>query len=383
MNVLINCLSAVSGGAVSYLRNLIPKLAKLFEGSERSHSIEILAHMEQKQLFPSILESQCILLTSSRPMAYRRFWWEYCNIGRIVRQQNIDVLFNPCQVSPRVSGIKQVMMLHNMEPFFSYRYHYSLRPWLRNQLLALQSQRSLQAADRVIAVSDYVKQILLDRLNVSPNRIQQIYLGRDVNFSPDGDEQDDNELLKRLGIRGNFVLTCGSLWPYRRCEDVIKAFDRYQRSISGDFSLVIAGSLMDARYGKVVKSAIAESPNAGRIHAVGHVPYETMQTLYRRCSLCVIATEVEACPNITIEAMSSGCAIVSSDQPPLPEIFGGCSMEFCSRNIEDLAFKMQRLMSDEQLRADLKRQALNRAQDFSWDRCAEQTYLALIKWEEK
>jgi len=29
----------------------------------------------------------------------------------------------------------------------------------------------LQAADRVIAVSDYVKQILLDRLNISPNRI--------------------------------------------------------------------------------------------------------------------------------------------------------------------------------------------------------------------
>jgi glycosyltransferase involved in cell wall biosynthesis len=275
------------------------------------------------------------------------------------------------------------MMLDNMEPYFSYRYKYSLRPWLRNQLLALQSKRSLRAADRVIAVSDHVKQILIDCLNVSPNHIKQIYHGRDTNFSPEGDEQDDNKILKRLGIRGNFVLTCGSLWPYRRCEDVIKAFDRYLESNEGDFSLVIAGSLIDARYGKVVKRAITESPNAARIHTVGHVPYETMQTLYRCCSLCVIATEVEACPHITIEAMSSGCAIVSSNQPPLPEIFRGCSMEFCSRNIEDLAFKMQRLVSDEQLRADLKRQALNRAKDFSWDRFAKQTYLALIKWEEK
>jgi len=85
MNVLINCLSAVSGGAVSYLRNLIPKLAKLFEGSERSHRLEILAHMEQKQLFPSILESQCILLTSSRPMAYRRFWWSLSGESSSIR----------------------------------------------------------------------------------------------------------------------------------------------------------------------------------------------------------------------------------------------------------------------------------------------------------
>jgi len=270
-----------------------------------------------------------------------------------------------------------------MEPFFSYRYKYSLRPWLRNQLLALHSQHSLRAADRIIAVSEYVKQILIDCLNVSPNYIKQIYHGRDVNFSPEGNEQDDNKILKRLGVRGNFVLTCGSLWPYRRCEDVIKAFDRYQRSISGDFSLVIAGSLMDARYGKVVKCAITESPNAGRIHVVGHVPYETMQILYRCCSLCVIATEVEACPNIAIEAMSSGCAIVSSDQQPLPEVFRGCSEEFRYRNVEDLAFKMQRLMSDEKQRRALKGKALNRALDFSWDRCAEQTYLALIKWEEK
>ncbi len=380
MNVLINCLSAGSGGAVSYLRNMVPKLAILFEESEESHSIKILAHMEQKQLFPSILESQCILLTGSRPMGYRRFWWEYCNIGHITRQQNIDVLFNPCQVSPRTSGVKQVMMLRNMEPFFFHRYHYSLRPWLRNQLLALQSQRSLRAADSVIAVSDYVKQILTNCLKVPPNRIHQIYHGHDVNSSSHCDIQTNVESLKRLGIRGDYVLTCGSLWPYRRCEDVIAAFDRYNRSFGKDISLVIAGSQMDVSYEKIINSTIVKSQNPDKIFAVGHVPYETMRTLYRCCSLCVIATEVEACPNIALEAMSSGCAIISSDQPPLPEILRGCSMEFRSRDIEDLATKMQLIMSDNLKRKNLKRRALKRAQDFSWDKCAEQTYTALVQW---
>ena len=383
MKVLINCLSSVSGGAVSYLRNIIPKLATLFESSEQSHSMEILAHVEQKQLFQSIPESQCILLKNSRHGGYRRFLWEYYNIDRIIRRQNIDILFNPCQVSPRVSGIKEVMMLRNLEPFFCHRYKYSIKPWLRNQLLAFHSKRSLRAADRVIAVSDYVKYILINCLSVSPRQIRQIYHGRDENFSPEGSEKEDNTILERLGIKGNFVLTCGSLWPYRRCEDVIEAFGRLKKDIFEDLSLVIAGSLMDARYDRVIKCAIAKSPNADRIYTVGHVPYETMQTLYRHCSLCVIATEVEACPNIAIEAMSSGCAIISSDQQPLPEIFRDCSMEFCARNVDDLAFKMQVLMRDEQQRSALKGRALKRAEEFSWDRCAEQTYLALTKWEGK
>lgn len=383
MKVLINCLSSFSGGAVSYLRNIIPKLVALFEGSEQSHSIEILAHIEQKQLFQSIPESQCILLRNSCSGGYRRFLWEYCNIDRIIRRRNIDILFSPCQVSPRVSGIKQVMMLRNLEPFFCYRYKYSIRPWLRNQLLAIQSKRSLQAADRIIAVSDYVKHILVDCLNISPKHIRRIYHGRDVNFSPEGDEEYDKKILERLGIKGKFVLTCGSLWPYRRCEDIIKAFDLYQKNIKENLSLVIAGSLMDTRYAKVIRIAITKSANDDQIYTIGHVPYEIMRILYRRCNLCVIATEVEACPNIAIEAMSSGCVIISSDQQPLPEIFQDCSIKFQARNVDDLAFKMQSLTSDEQQRSILRGRALKRARDFSWDICAEQTYLALTRWQEK
>ena len=383
MNVLINCLSAVSGGAVSYLSNLMPKLVGLFEESDRGHEIKILAHREQRMLFPSIPASQCILISNRRPKGGYRFLWEFCNIGGIVRRHNIDVLFAPYQISPQIRGVKQVLMLRNMDPFCFNSYKYSFKPWLRNNLLALQSRRSLHCADRIIAVSDYVKTVLVDHLNIPEDRIRRIYHGRDTNFSPCGGKESDIILLGKTGVRGPYILTCGSLWPYRRCEDVVKAFNSFTNNNRTDISLVIAGAKMYAPYRRFIESLISESPAQRQIHLVGHVPYETMRALYRHCTLCVFATEVEACPNIAIEAMTSGCAIISSDQPPLPEIFGSCALEFGSRDVEALTLKMHSVMSDKRLLDSLKEQALKRAPFFSWDRCAKQTYSALVRWDDK
>ena len=271
-------------------------------------------------------------------------------------------------------------MLRNMDPFSFGNYKYSFKPWLRNKLLFSQSQRSLCNADRVIAVSGYTEHTLVNRLHIPADQIFKIYHGRDENFSPDGDIKNDIALLAGMGINEPYILTCGSLWPYRRCEDVINAFNLYIKNAGQKISLVIAGSKAYAPYREVVEKLISESPNSDQIHAVGYVAYEAMQSLYRHCVFCVFATEVEACPNIAIEAMSSGCAVISSDTPPLPEIFDKSSLEYTSRNVEDMVSKMKNLTDNEHSIAELKNKALDRSQFFSWDKCAKQTYQALVQW---
>ena len=381
MNILINCLSLISGGAVSYLSNLLPKLDRLFQESNSDHSITILAHQEQKKLFPSVPQSRCILLENSRPKGYRRFLWEYRNLGDIARDHNIDVLFTPYQISPHVNGVKHVLMFHNMDTFCFENYKYTFKPWLRNKILFSQSRRSLCNADRIIAVSDYVEQVLVDRLNISSNRISRIYHGRDENFCPDGDIENDTALLAKMGIIGPYILTCGSLWPYRRCEDVIKAFDLHRKGTRQEVSLVIAGSKAYTPYRKVIEELISQSPSSNRIHAIDHISYTAMPALYRNCLCCVLATEVEACPIIAIEAMSSGCLILSSDRPPLPEILNGCSLQFQARNVSEIAHKMCQGIEDVTIRDSRKQMAIKNSKEFSWHRCAEQTYSALVEWD--
>jgi len=380
MMVMVNALSAVSGGAVSYVRNILPRLYDLFKASGGKHRLRILVHESQLDLFPGIPASECRILPGPRPAGYKRAWWEFRNIPCIAQEEQADVLFHPYQIGRRVSGIRNVLMMRNMEPFYFGRYRYGANRWVRNYLLGFDSRRSLAGADRVIAVSGFAEDFLLQSMRISPTRVYRIYHGCDVSSSPDDNTTHDGELLAGLGISGDFILTCGSLLPYRRCEDVIRAFGRLDPAKRGRLSLVIAGSGSDQRYSRLLRREIAASGVAGRILQTGHVPREIMQALYRRCQACVIASEVEACPNIAIEAMGHGCVIVASDSPPLPEMFAGAAAHFPSRDITALAGIIQRGLTDRDLRLRLSERARSRAQDFSWEKCARETYSALVNW---
>lgn len=379
MNVLMYCLSSVSGGAVAYLRNLAPLLAERFERGGDGHRLTFLAHEDQAPCFEGIPEAQIRWVGGKRPTGYRRVRWERRNLPRIAREQGADVLFTPYQIAPRVPGVRNVLMLRNMEPFLFDGYHYSPKTWLRNRLLRRTSSACLGRADRVIAVSEFAREQLARGLGVNGGITRTIHHGR-PDLEVDAAEENDRDLLARIGVESDFLLTCGSLLPYRRCEDVIAAFNVCAPALDAGARLVIAGSGTDRRYGETIRQAIATSPVHERILALGHVPWATMAALYRHCAACVIATEIEACPNIAIEAMAAGCAIVASDRPPLPEMFQGCALEYRARDIDMLAQQMRRTVADASLRQELKAKALRRAEGFCWDKCAEETYAALTDW---
>lgn len=378
MRILINCLSSVSGGAVSYISNIAPLLCARFNESHDGHRLIFLAHEEQKSLLQLVPDSQIIWINGKRPTGLSRILLEHLNMPRILRDEKIDVLFTTYQTGPLSNGTKHVMMIRNMEPFLCNGYHYSPGNWLRNRLLRIASARALRNADRVIAVSQFAKDFLVRKIGIDENRIRTIYHGRTAGFTADADPKTDLETIGKIRVGKNFLLTCGSLLPYRRCEDVIAAFNQCAGSLDADTQLVIAGAAIDSRYGRLIRRTIAASPYNNRILAVGHVSSQIMAALYRNCLLCIIASEIEACPNIATETMTAGCVIVSSDCPPLPEIFQGCSLEYRSRNIENLAAQIRKGLEDINLRNNKKMQALKRAEDFSWEKCAGLTYSALV-----
>jgi glycosyltransferase involved in cell wall biosynthesis len=376
--VLMNCLCTVSGGAMSYIRNMAPLLSNRFHNSPDGHRLKFLAHENQRELLRTIDEPKIIWITGQRPNGYHRVLWEYMNMPRIVRGEGVDILFTPYQIGPPVRDSKRVLILRNMEPYFFQGYHYSPRTWVRNRLLSWQSSRCLRRADRVIAVSAFAKDHLISRINIEVERIRTVSHGR-PNLGSSTLEVNDVDALSRLGIKGDFILTCGSVLPYRRCEDVIAAFNQCA-ALDQRIQLIIAGSGTDRRYGELIRRAVTSSPYRDRILAAGQVPWKTMAALYRRCLLFVTATEIEACPNIAIEAMAAGCVIVSSDRPPLPEIFHGASLQYPARDIGHLVQQMRRCIYDEDLRAEMKMRALKRAEVFSWEKCARETYAALTEW---
>ena len=113
-----------------------------------------------------------------------------------------------------------------------------------------------------------------------------------------------------------------------------------------------------------------------QIIMLGQVDKTCMQALYRHARLFVTASETEACPNIAIEAMASGCRIVASDSMPMPEIFQQAACYFKQGDSLSLAQVMTQNVSHKT--PTCKPLALQRAADFSWPLCAQQTFELLV-----
>ena len=376
----MNCLPLVSGGAIAIVRNLAPLLSRRFEESIEGHELMFLVHESQKELLVGVPADQLVWVSGGRLTGWQRVLWEKRHIGHIVAQTNADLLFTPYQLGPRVKGVRQLLMLTNMEPFLFDQYVYGAKNRLRNHILKSTSSRSLRQADRVIAISKFTQDHLVRGLGITADRVRMVYHGRNEALAIEGADEVEQRRLASYGISIPFFLTCGSLLPYRRCEDVIAAFDRAAANLPEGTQLVIAGSGTDERYGDLIKRAIDASPYRERILPLGHVPQDVMKPLYRQCDACVIATEIEACPNIAIEAMTAGCAIIANDKPPLPEILDNAYHSYRARDIPHLTEVMVQVSRNKQLRETLMARSLSRAEHFSWETCADQTYAALTDW---
>jgi glycosyltransferase involved in cell wall biosynthesis len=377
MKIVMNCLPAASGGGIAIVRHLVSPLADAMANA--GHQITFLLHDQQADLVPSL--DHAMVKWVSEPVAgWRRLLWERRHLGQVLSDARADLLFTPYQVAARFHHVKNVLMLTNMEPFLHWRFTYSTANRLRNTLLQMASYRSLRAADRVIAISKFTQRYLQDPIKVPQQRIRMVYHGRNTAMAPIADASADLATLSGTGLTDPFVLTCGSLLPYRRCEDVIAAFQRCVDRLPQGTRLAIAGTGTDRSYRALLASLVEASPVSDRICLLGHVPSPVMAALYRRSVACVIASEIEACPNIAIEAMTAGCAIIASDKAPLPEIFSDGASFYRARDVNGLAEAIATIVSSSAETAAMRTRALQRARSFCWQAAARETCEALCEW---
>ena len=374
---LVNCLSAGSGGSLSYVRNLLPRLVAEAERQGMPERFCFLHGRQQRALFSEIDDANRIEVEEAACRSpLRRYLWESRHLPQMAASHSVGQVFLPSQFGAIVDGVENVLMIRNMEPFFATRYRYALAKGIRNRILAPLSRRALTRADRVIAVSEFSRQYCLDDIGIPQQRLALVYHGRNASFSPERGPHDA-DVLARYGLADGYIFSCGSMLPYRRFEDIIAAYGRLLRERPDLPPLILAGGKEDGGYAHLVQAAIAKTGLEGAIRHIGRLAYEDMQVLYRNSLVFVMSSEIEACPNVGIEAMSSGCAILSSDNPPLPEMFRDAALYYPARGGAGLAARLAELLDSPETRRELSHRALERADFFSWQKCAEETLAVL------
>ncbi len=222
--------------------------------------------------------------------------------------------------------------------------------WQRTMLPAL-----ARAAVRVITVSSFSRDEIVELMGVSRERVTVVHGGVDERFAPTADAAG---AARALGLERPYVLTVGSLVARKN----LAALEPAGRELAArGVELVAAGG---------GRPQLRAEQGPGAVRALGHVDDDLLPGLYAGARAFVLASRHEGFGLTCLEAMASGVPVVAADRAALPETTGGAALLVDPEDSGQIASALGRALEDEPLRQRLSAAGLARAATLSWDRAA-------------
>lgn len=110
------------------------------------------------------------------------------------------------------------------------------------------------------------------------------------------------------------------------------------------------------------------------VHYHGAIAFDVLHHHYAQADLGLFASSCENMPNILLETMASGLPIACANRGPMPEVLGEAGVYFNPEHPEVIARALRELIESPQLRVELAQASYERAQQYSWHRCADETF---------
>lgn len=231
--------------------------------------------------------------------------------------------------------------------------------------------RSLELADKVIAISENTKQDLVDLMQVPREKIDVTPLAAGENFKPMS-AQDSERVLSQYGITyRDYFLYVGTIEPRKNLISLLKAYELFRSSSPCRYPLVLAGGsgwLNDGFYKKWEGSAYKED-----IRILGYVEEAYLPSLYSGALAFVYPSLYEGFGLPPLEAMACGTPVITSNNSSLPEVTGNAAILVNPLEVKEIAEALIRIASDCSLQEDLRQKGLQRAKLFSWRETTKRT----------
>ena len=352
LRIIINGTHAKSGGGVTYLRRLLPELAK-----QPGLELHLLLHRDQFDLFYPVCDQVHVTLFNHSTGFWRALWWEQGSIPLIAWAMGADAVFSPANFGPLLAR-NHVILLRNSTSVI--RLTKRFRPMFYWGLLSIATFISLLTAKRAIAVSNYAARVLTYSFrDVFKRKLNVVYHGTNM---PSNIRSNNTE-------NGKSILAVSDIYIQKNYHSLIRAFALVHKEYP-DLGLVIVGREIDKHYSNEIRSMVSSYNINDAVKFLGHLDSIALNQLYERCHLFVFPSTVETFGNPLLEAMSFGAPIACSNTAAMPEVVGDAGIMFDPNDEGDIAEKIKQLLGNPGLRKELGKRASVRAREFSLSRTA-------------
>lgn len=372
MKIAINCafFQPKGGGIKEYIQNIVENLSLIDQ--ENNYVLYALkdyieyARSELKTDFkikPIPFNGNGIVNTVIRSSLEYLFW------KKEEKREQWDIFHSPFFHGPKLDNTKLLLTVHDMR-FYRYPETYT---FLRHQFLKYSVKQSIKIADKIIAISQFTKDEIIDAYGTDPEKIQVIHEAINLNHFTNS-KITSEESRKIQCLKGNpFIMSVGHLEPRKNYDRLINAFELAKPNLPQDTKLVIIG-----KKGHGFHSTLDKIQKNNNIIYLDFVSQPLLNWLYDNTSLFVFPSFYEGFGFPPLEAGTHGAISAVSNASCIPEICGNAALYFDPFDIVSISNSMISALTDESLRMRLLVNMKKRLSQFSWKNNAIKT-LSLYK----
>lgn len=286
-------------------------------------------------------------------------------VGISSAKRRADILHYTADTGPLLgTRLPTVVTVHGI----ASRHTRVARTSAQDRLWRTRVQRAIDAADRVITVSQSSANDIVAEFSIEPDRLSVIPHGIDHIGSTAG---EISPRVQDLIDGAPFLLYLGNIEPRKNLDQLVDAVGYDPRSTP----LVVAGR--PAWNFESTMEKIAEAPN---VTYLGYVSDAERAALLKQCSLFLFPSHYEGFGLPVLEAMSYGAPVLCSNRGSLAEV-GGPAFRLESLGSEEIRRRIDEVLADEAALAKARKAGPVWSSRYTWASSAlahEQVYEELL-----
>lgn len=236
-------------------------------------------------------------------------------------------------------------------------------------------QRSiLRQAAIVITDSESSRKDINKFAGIREDKIKVVYLAADEHFNNKRSINTNLELRKKYKLPEKFVLYVGDVTWNKNLVNLIEAIENI------NVPLVLAGKALTQN---IIDEKNIWNQSLVKVNKIiserkqfiklGFLPKDDLVRLYQSATVFTMPSFYEGFGLPILEAMQSGCPVVTSKNSSIPEIAGDAALYVNPYDVNDIASGIKKIFNNERLRSELRIKGIKQAGKFTWKNTAEGT----------
>ena len=290
-------------------------------------------------------------------------FWEQIDLLQFIKSMGNPLLLNLSGLGPLFYK-NQIITIHDLS-------FYANKKWFTKGYTIFYSLATpivVKNAHKVITVSDFSKSEIIKYLKIDEGKVEVIYNAVADDVERTFDNTKISPIVKTI-LDYKYILAVCSIDPRKNLQRLIDSFLELNLE---NYKLVLVGKT-SSHFNIKLKS---DSEN---ILFTGFVSDSDLSILYKKCEFFIYPSLYEGFGIPPLEAMKNGCAVIVSGIPSLIEVCSEAALYIDPYLVESIKNGILQIISDSNLKQQLKIKGNIRSQFFKWEASGFKVYNLIKK----